>query len=148
MGETRSTPALAAALEHLPPTSRATSLGVGDPASIVEAVGLGVDLFDCVLPTRHARHGTVLTSEGRLMIKNLPRLRATRARSTPPAAARSAPATAGPTCATCTGSASRRPPGSSRSTTSWLSQLVVDLRGAIAARPLDVARRAVLDVWG
>ena len=36
-------------------------MGVGDPVGMVEAVALGVDLFDCVLPTRLARHGTVLT---------------------------------------------------------------------------------------
>jgi queuine tRNA-ribosyltransferase len=45
-------------------------MGVGDPAGLVEAVGLGVDMFDCVLPTRLARHGTVLTSEGRWQIRN------------------------------------------------------------------------------
>jgi queuine tRNA-ribosyltransferase len=45
-------------------------MGVGDPIGIVEAVARGVDLFDCVLPTRLARHGTVLTSEGRLNLRN------------------------------------------------------------------------------
>ena len=39
-------------------------MGVGDPASLVEAVALGVDLFDCVLPTRLGRHGTALTGGG------------------------------------------------------------------------------------
>ena len=45
-------------------------MGVGDPVSMLEAVGAGVDMFDCVLPTRLARHGTALTSEGRLNLTN------------------------------------------------------------------------------
>jgi queuine tRNA-ribosyltransferase len=45
-------------------------MGLGDPIGIVEAVGLGVDMFDCVLPTRHARHGTILSSAGRFQLKN------------------------------------------------------------------------------
>src|SRR5439155_1743154 len=44
------------------------------PAGLTEAVGLGVDMFDCVLPTRLARHGTVLTSEGRWQVRNASRL--------------------------------------------------------------------------
>ena len=45
-------------------------MGVGDPARIVDAIGSGVDMFDCVLPTRLARHGTVLTSGGKLNLRN------------------------------------------------------------------------------
>ncbi|HNV03967.1 MAG TPA: tRNA guanosine(34) transglycosylase Tgt [Vicinamibacterales bacterium] len=45
-------------------------MGVGTPADIVEAVARGVDLFDCVLPTRNARNGQLFTSQGRLSIKN------------------------------------------------------------------------------
>jgi queuine tRNA-ribosyltransferase len=45
-------------------------MGVGNPTSIVQAVGLGVDLFDCVLPTRTARMGTAFSSEGRLNLRN------------------------------------------------------------------------------
>ena len=45
-------------------------MGVGTPADIVEAVARGIDLFDCVLPTRNARNGQLFTSEGRLNIKN------------------------------------------------------------------------------
>ena len=45
-------------------------MGVGEPADLVRCVGLGVDLFDCVLPTRMARNGTLLTSSGRLNLKN------------------------------------------------------------------------------
>jgi queuine tRNA-ribosyltransferase len=45
-------------------------MGTGTPADLVEAVARGVDLFDCVLPTRNARNGQLFTSEGRLNIKN------------------------------------------------------------------------------
>jgi queuine tRNA-ribosyltransferase len=45
-------------------------MGVGTPEDLVEAVGRGVDLFDCVLPTRNARNGMAFTATGRLVIKN------------------------------------------------------------------------------
>ena len=45
-------------------------MGLGDPVGLVEVVARGVDMFDCVLPTRLARHGTVLTTQGRLNIRN------------------------------------------------------------------------------
>ena len=45
-------------------------MGVGTPSDIVNAVARGVDMFDCVLPTRNARNGQVFTSEGKLNIKN------------------------------------------------------------------------------
>lgn len=45
-------------------------MGVGFPEDIVEAVGRGVDMFDCVIPTRNARNGTVFTSAGRVILKN------------------------------------------------------------------------------
>ena len=45
-------------------------MGVGTPDDLVEAVARGIDLFDCVLPTRNARNGQLFTSEGRLNIKN------------------------------------------------------------------------------
>jgi queuine tRNA-ribosyltransferase len=45
-------------------------MGVGTPDDLVEAVARGVDLFDCVMPTRNARRGTVFTSRGRLVVKN------------------------------------------------------------------------------
>ena len=47
-------------------------MGVGRPEDILEAVDRGVDMFDCVLPTRNARKGTVFTSRGKLVIKNRP----------------------------------------------------------------------------
>ncbi|MDH4099918.1 MAG: tRNA guanosine(34) transglycosylase Tgt [Nitrospirota bacterium] len=55
----------------LMPDDRARYLmGVGTPEDIVESVAAGMDMFDCVMPTRTARHGTLFTSEGRLIIKN------------------------------------------------------------------------------
>ncbi len=45
-------------------------MGAGTPRDLVEAVARGVDLFDCVLPTRNARNGQLFTSEGRINIKN------------------------------------------------------------------------------
>jgi queuine tRNA-ribosyltransferase len=45
-------------------------MGTGTPEDLVEAVARGIDLFDCVLPTRNARNGQLFTSEGRLNIKN------------------------------------------------------------------------------
>lgn len=71
VGETREQmiPALAAALAHLPTDRPRYLMGVGDPASLVEAVNLGVDQFDCVLQTRLGRHGTALTSTGRVNLK-------------------------------------------------------------------------------
>ena len=62
-------PALAAAIDELPPDRPRYLMGVGDAVGLVEAIGLGVDMFDCVLPTRLARHGTVLTSAGRFQLK-------------------------------------------------------------------------------
>lgn len=45
-------------------------MGVGFPGDIVKCVGQGMDMFDCVMPTRNARNGTVFTSEGKLVVKN------------------------------------------------------------------------------
>ncbi|GAC1306483.1 MAG: tRNA guanosine(34) transglycosylase Tgt [Acidimicrobiales bacterium] len=62
-------PALAAATAELPVHQPRYLMGVGDPIALVEAVALGVDQFDCVLPTRLGRHGTVLTSAGRMQLR-------------------------------------------------------------------------------
>ncbi len=66
VGESRGemVPALAAALSQLPADRPRYLMGVGDPASLVEAVALGVDQFDCVMQTRIGRHGTALTDRG------------------------------------------------------------------------------------
>ena len=45
-------------------------MGVGSPGAILDAVERGIDMFDCVLPTRIARHGTAMTSSGRKILKN------------------------------------------------------------------------------
>jgi queuine tRNA-ribosyltransferase len=53
------------------PEDRARYLmGVGTPVDILESVALGIDMFDCVLPTRNARNGTLFTSLGKIAIKN------------------------------------------------------------------------------
>ena len=56
--------------KHLPTNKVRYLMGVGYPKDMVEAVLRGIDLFDCVLPTRAGRHGTVFTSVGRLNLKN------------------------------------------------------------------------------
>lgn len=47
-------------------------MGVGLPEDIIESVGAGVDMFDCVAPTRYGRNGSAFTSEGKLTIRNSP----------------------------------------------------------------------------
>lgn len=150
VGESRAEmlPALGAALEHLPADQPRYLMGVGDPASIVEAVALGVDLFDCVLPTRLARHGTVLTSEGRLMIKNQEHERS------------DIPLDSDCSCPVCARWSRaylrhlhrlKEPTGARLLTVhnvAWLSDLVASLRQAIAEGRLDAVRRRVLEVWG
>lgn len=66
-----------AMLESLEPVTAALPvdcprylMGVGTPTSMLRAIGLGVDMFDCVLPTRTARTGTALSSTGRMNLKN------------------------------------------------------------------------------
>ncbi len=56
-------------LQHLPADKPRYLMGVGTPEEIVEYAGLGVDMMDCVLPTRAARHGLLFTSEGKVTIK-------------------------------------------------------------------------------
>ncbi|NTV75919.1 MAG: tRNA-guanine transglycosylase, partial [Holophaga sp.] len=63
--------ALLADFVRLMPADRPRYLmGVGTPEDLLFGIEHGVDLFDCVLPTREARHGTLLTSRGRVKIKN------------------------------------------------------------------------------
>src|SRR6266404_5611280 len=59
-----------ATLPHLPADRPRYVMGVGYPEEIAEYAAMGVDMMDCVLPTRAARHGLLFTSEGRLNIKN------------------------------------------------------------------------------
>ena len=72
VGESRAEmlPALAAATAVLPVEQPRYLMGVGDPLGMLEAIARGVDLFDCVLPTRLARHGTLLTGAGRVNLRN------------------------------------------------------------------------------
>ena len=58
-------------LNPVMPTNKPRYLmGVGSPDCLVEAVMRGVDMFDCVLPTRIARNGTAMTSQGRIVVRN------------------------------------------------------------------------------
>jgi queuine tRNA-ribosyltransferase len=150
VGESREAmlPALAAAVDELPTDQPRYFMGLGDPVGVVEAVALGIDMMDCVLPTRLARHGTLLTEAGRLSIR-----RAELARSEDPI---------DPTCG-CT--VCRRysrgylrhlivvgePTGATLCTLhnlAWLLRLVDRAREAIASGTLDVLRREVAAVWG
>lgn len=56
--------------EILPKEKPRYLMGVGTPANIVNAIALGIDMFDCVMPTRNARNGTLFTSKGIINIKN------------------------------------------------------------------------------
>jgi len=58
--------------DKLPAEKPRYLMGVGKPEDIVEAVRYGIDMFDCVLPTRNARNGQLFTSEGVLNIRNAP----------------------------------------------------------------------------
>jgi len=55
---------------YLPEDRPRYLMGVGTPADLVECVALGVDMFDCVMPTRHARNGSLFTRDGHIAIKN------------------------------------------------------------------------------
>ena len=61
---------LAAVAPQLPSEKPRYAMGIGDPVGILQVVSLGVDMFDCVLPTRLARHGAALTAGGRVNLKN------------------------------------------------------------------------------
>jgi queuine tRNA-ribosyltransferase len=61
---------LDAVAHQLPATRPRYLMGVGTPADLEHAVGAGVDMFDCVMPTRNARNGNLFTSQGRVIISN------------------------------------------------------------------------------
>jgi queuine tRNA-ribosyltransferase len=140
-------PALAEALAVLPEDQPRYLMGVGDPISIIEAVALGVDMFDCVLPTRLARHGTLLTNTGRLNIK-----RAEFARSDEPIDPDCA-------CATCQRHSRgylrhlcslREPVGATHCTVhnlTWILGFVGRIRTAIEAGSLDSMRAETAEAW-
>ena len=55
---------------HMPQDKPRYLMGVGTPSDIIEAVYRGIDMFDCVMPTRNARHGTIFTSKGIFHVNN------------------------------------------------------------------------------
>ena len=55
---------------HMPVDKPRYLMGVGTPSNIIEGVARGVDMFDCVMPSRNARHGTIFTWDGILHITN------------------------------------------------------------------------------
>jgi queuine tRNA-ribosyltransferase len=57
-------------IPHLPDNKPRYLMGVGTPEDIVEAVWRGIDMFDCVMPTRSGRHGQAFTHQGRINLKN------------------------------------------------------------------------------
>jgi len=150
VGESREEmlPALAAAIGHLPDDRPRYLMGVGDPASLIEAVALGVDQFDCVMQTRLGRHGTALTSTGRFQAK----------------AARNAemdePLDRDCPCDVC----SRHSRGYIRHllqvgeptasrllsihNIAWTIDLMSRMRAAIIEQRFEAMRRDLLDVWG
>jgi queuine tRNA-ribosyltransferase len=61
---------VASTAEHMPENSPRYLMGVGTPEDLVFGVEAGIDMFDCVMPTRNARNGTLFTRHGKLVIKN------------------------------------------------------------------------------
>ncbi len=59
------------AIKYLPNDKPRYLMGVGEPIDLLEGVARGIDMFDCVLPTRLARHGNAFTRNGRINLKNL-----------------------------------------------------------------------------
>ncbi|HQV56724.1 MAG TPA: tRNA guanosine(34) transglycosylase Tgt [Ilumatobacteraceae bacterium] len=150
VGETRAEmlPALAAALSEIPVNRPRYLMGVGDPASLVEAVALGVDQFDCVMQTRLGRHGTALTSAGKVHVKNAKY------------ALSDEPIDAACGCEVCI----RHSRGYVRHlfqvgeptaarllslhNVAWTLRLMENMRAAIIAGNFAALRQQVLDVWG
>jgi queuine tRNA-ribosyltransferase len=139
--------ALDATMPELPDDRPRYLMGVGDPVGMVEAVARGVDMFDCVLPTRLARHGTALTSTGRYQVKN-----AANATSTDPID----PACGCPTCERYSRGYIRHllqvgEPSAARLLTlhnlAWVFGLMARMRAAIAAGTFAALRDEVVDIW-
>ncbi|MGH6816513.1 MAG: tRNA-guanine transglycosylase, partial [Hyphomicrobiaceae bacterium] len=61
---------LEACTPHLPAAKPRYLMGVGTPADLIEAVARGIDMFDCVMPTRAGRHGHAFTWNGRVNLRN------------------------------------------------------------------------------
>jgi queuine tRNA-ribosyltransferase len=150
VGESRSAmlETLAASLPALPDDRPRYLMGLGDPIGMVEAVALGIDLFDCVLPTRFARHGTILTTAGRYNLK-----RAENAVDDAPLDA----TCACPVCARWSRAYLRHllvvdEPTAPRLLTlhnvAWTLALIDDVRAAIEAGTLDQVRSRVASAYG
>jgi queuine tRNA-ribosyltransferase len=141
-------PALSEVTARLPADQPRYLMGVGDPVSIVEAVALGVDMFDCVLPTRLARHGGALTSEGKQSIKSAPM------------AADDRPIDPNCACSVCARWSrgylrhlfSVNEPTAGRLVSihnvAWLLDLMDRTAAAVAGGTLDTLRSEVRAVWG
>lgn len=141
-------PAIAATTAVLPADRPRYVMGLGDPAGMVEAVANGVDLFDCVLPTRLGRHGTILTDTGRLNLRN-----AAWTRSQEPLD----PSCPCPVCAKWSRGYLRHlvavgePTGARLATIhnlSWTLRLVARMREAILTGTFSTVRDEVLAAWG
>jgi len=139
--------ALDACVGGLPSDRPRYLMGVGDPVGLAEAVARGIDLFDCVLPTRLARHGTVLTAAGRLSLRSA----ACREDDAP-----LDPSCPCPVCARWSRGYLRHlqmtgEPGSARLVTihnvSWILALVQRLRTAVEAGTLATLRTELAEVW-
>jgi queuine tRNA-ribosyltransferase len=131
----------------LPPNRPRYLMGVGDPLGMIEAIRLGVDMFDCVLPTRLGRHGTILTGDGRLNLRN-----ARFARDPAPLDERCAC----PVCARWSRAYLRhllqvQEPTAPRLLTvhnvHWTLRLVERARAAVVAGTLDALRDEVAGAW-
>ena len=59
------------AIKYLPEDKPRYLMGVGDPIDIIEGVERGIDMFDCVLPTRIARHGNAFARTGKMNLRNV-----------------------------------------------------------------------------
>ena len=150
VGETRAemVDSIAACIGNLPLDQPRYLMGVGDPASLVEAVNLGVDQFDCVMQTRLGRHGTALTSEGKVHIKN--------ARFTDS----DDPLDPACSCWVCVNHSRGYlrhltqvgEPTAARLVSvhnvAWTISLMSEMREAIANGTFQALRRSVLDIWG
>jgi queuine tRNA-ribosyltransferase len=141
-------PALDAAVENLPGDQPRYLMGVGDPIGFVEGIARGVDMFDCVLATRLARHGTILTSSGRLNLRNAAHTRSDR------------PLDQACGCAVCARWSraylrhllSVQEPTAARLLTihnlHWCLRLMERARAAIRAGRFDALRREIGAIWG
>jgi queuine tRNA-ribosyltransferase len=140
-------PALAATIDELPAGAPRYLMGVGDPANLVDAVGLGVDMFDCVLPTRLGRHATILTAGGRIQLRRAEFTKDDR------------PLDPGCHCEVCSRWSrgylrhlfSVGEPAAARLATlhnlAWTLDLVTRMRGAIEAGTFPAIRDEVLAAW-